>query len=227
MAKYQGSVTVTGFIAPTDTGDTYATHDSVLGVGGLREVDTLILRDAISDARRRVGMLVYVIENKHYYALIGDTTNLSWKDLGTSLGGVDELADELDLVKNEVGELEERIVALESVKPVYEIAISMSSKLEAKEVTFIHIVPYDLEMPEEGIGSAYALSPATASLVLNLDGEMFGTIDFTEDSSIGVITLLRETPLNKNSILTIVAPDTVTELADVGVHLTFIIREED
>lgn len=227
MAKYQGSVAITGFIAPTDTQDTYATHDSALGRGGLREIDTLVLRDKIPDDRRRVGMIVFVIENGHYYSLIGDITNLSWRDLGTTLGGADDLSDEIELIRTEIGELELRVVKLESVKPVYDITASMSSKLEAKEVTLIHIIPYDLELPEGDVGTAYALTPAFASLTLQIDGEIAGIIEFTDQSQKGTVNLFREAPINKNSILTIVAPDTVTELADVGVHLTFTIREED
>jgi len=38
MALISGAVIVTGTIAPTDTDDVYATHDSKYGKGGYREV---------------------------------------------------------------------------------------------------------------------------------------------------------------------------------------------
>jgi hypothetical protein len=58
MALITGAVNVTGTLAPTDTTDVYATHDSVYGKGGYREVIDLTARDSITVARRSDGMLV-------------------------------------------------------------------------------------------------------------------------------------------------------------------------
>ena len=87
MATIPGSVTVTGFIAPTDTADSFPTHDSIYGKGGHREVETLALRDAISNDRRSEGMIVWVKETEKYYGLIGGKTNDKWVDFGATLGG--------------------------------------------------------------------------------------------------------------------------------------------
>lgn len=70
MAEIPGSVPVTGFIAPTDSTDTYATHDSLYGRGGLREVDDQTARDAIPADRRKVGMLVYTHADGVYWRLL-------------------------------------------------------------------------------------------------------------------------------------------------------------
>lgn len=55
-----GGVTVTGFIAPSTSGDTYPTHDANFGKGGAMQVDTLAARNAITTQRRYFGMFVTV-----------------------------------------------------------------------------------------------------------------------------------------------------------------------
>ena len=69
MAKYKGTVAITGPISPTDTLDLYATHLASLGQGGYRSVLTLVDRDAILPLRREAGMVVYVIETQKEYRL--------------------------------------------------------------------------------------------------------------------------------------------------------------
>jgi hypothetical protein len=89
MAQILGSVRVGGFIAPTDSTDTYATHDSIYGRGGHREVDTIAERDAIPEDRARAGMTVYVDETGLRYRYTGtgwteDTTTFDGNlDCGT------------------------------------------------------------------------------------------------------------------------------------------------
>lgn len=243
MAKYPGSVTVTGFIAPTDTSDTYATHDALLGKGGLREVQTLIDRDEIPTDRRRIGMLVYVIEEEKYYALFGDITNLSWKDCGSQLGGYDDLLAEIQALEKEIArveddlkkeivriddemvEVDERLDALESIEPVYEISISCSGTLAQGELLYIAPLPYDLTALPDGNFLATCLTSADCTLSIAVDKTVIGQVIFLPNALTGTVVIAKETPLNKNSIITIYAPQTVTELADVGVHLTFTIRE--
>lgn len=65
-----GSVQVTGFIAPTDTSDTYATHDALYGRGGHRSVAALVDLDTIPADRRTEGMLVYVDATAETYRLL-------------------------------------------------------------------------------------------------------------------------------------------------------------
>lgn len=69
-------VQITDLITPTAPEDTYATHDSVYGKGGYREVATLVARDAITAQRRTEGMLVHVVEDGIIYQLAANLT--SW-----------------------------------------------------------------------------------------------------------------------------------------------------
>ena len=88
MASIPGSVRVGGFIAPSDTTDTYATHDSLYGRGGLKEVSSTEERDAIPADRRREGMIVYVggVVQANYQ-LIGGIDNANWAVLEAGGGG--------------------------------------------------------------------------------------------------------------------------------------------
>jgi hypothetical protein len=81
MASIPGSVTITGFVAPTDTADTYATHDSIYGKGGHREVADTTARNAIPAARRREGMTVYCNADAKNYQLVGGILDTNWTSL--------------------------------------------------------------------------------------------------------------------------------------------------
>lgn len=87
MAKYKGTVAITGPISPTDTLDLYATHLASLGQGGYRSVLTLVERDAILPLRREAGMVVYVIENQKEYRLVGGILNSNWSEIVAGTGG--------------------------------------------------------------------------------------------------------------------------------------------
>ena len=87
MAKLQGTI-LASKIVPTDSLDTYATHDDTYGRGGHRSVDTLEERDNITTPRRKEGMTVYVKENKTKYILDGGIDNANWKVDSSSLGGM-------------------------------------------------------------------------------------------------------------------------------------------
>lgn len=78
MALISGAVNVTGTLAPTDTNDVYATHDSTYGKGGYREVADLLARDSITIARRSDGMLVYVQSEDKIYKLENGIENSNW-----------------------------------------------------------------------------------------------------------------------------------------------------
>jgi hypothetical protein len=78
MALISGAVNITGVIAPTDTTDVYATHDSIYGKGGYREVDNITDRNSITLARRSNGMLVYVKSEDTVYKLLNGVTNANW-----------------------------------------------------------------------------------------------------------------------------------------------------
>lgn len=92
MAVIPNSVTVAGFIAPTDSADTYPSHDAVYGKGGLRSVADDTTRDAIPTARRSEGMFVYVNDTSTLYVLDSDLT--TWNEF--SSGGSDtNITDDL------------------------------------------------------------------------------------------------------------------------------------
>lgn len=78
MASISGSVRFAGFIAPTDSTDTYPVTDPKWGLGGLRRVEDSTERDSISSQRRESGMLVYVDLEKQYYTLGSGLTNSDW-----------------------------------------------------------------------------------------------------------------------------------------------------
>ena len=71
MADITGGVKITGFISPTDSLDTYAVIDPLYGIDGLRSVSGSTEKNAIPDARRREGMVVYQQSNGIYYQLLG------------------------------------------------------------------------------------------------------------------------------------------------------------
>jgi hypothetical protein len=77
-----GTVTVSGIVAPTSTGDTYPVTDPKYGLGGLRSI-TGGAGDALTDipaARREEGMLVYVQSTSKYYKLVGGTADINWTE---------------------------------------------------------------------------------------------------------------------------------------------------
>ena len=88
MAALQGTI-LASKIVPTDSLDTYATHEDVYGRGGHRSVDTIVERDEISPERRKEGMTVYVKEDKTKYILENGVENTDWKvdSSGGSGGG--------------------------------------------------------------------------------------------------------------------------------------------
>lgn len=85
MPNIPGSVPVAGFIAPTDSSDTYATHDALYGRGGHRTVASVADRNAIPTDRRAEGMLVFVAADGETYKLRASPwagTNDDWVAFG-------------------------------------------------------------------------------------------------------------------------------------------------
>jgi hypothetical protein len=78
MALIPGSVRVAGFIAPTDTTDTYAVTDETYNRGGYRTVTDLAARNAITADRRKEGMLVRLSTTGDTYVLIGGILDANW-----------------------------------------------------------------------------------------------------------------------------------------------------
>lgn len=90
MARYLGGVTVSGYIAPSDTADIYATHRASLGMGGYRSALDLAARDAITDPRREEGMIVYVISEGKEYRLKNGITNTHWVEIINTSSGISD-----------------------------------------------------------------------------------------------------------------------------------------
>lgn len=75
-----GSVQITGFIAPTYSGDTYATHDAYYGRDGLRNVDLESDLDSITNLRRKAGMIVGVSGGTKHYRLLPEPWSFTFSD---------------------------------------------------------------------------------------------------------------------------------------------------
>lgn len=69
MAKIQGGVPVAGFMSPTDSADVYAVTKEEYHQGGYRSVATEDEMNAITEMRRKTGMLVYVTGSDKTYRL--------------------------------------------------------------------------------------------------------------------------------------------------------------
>ena len=84
MAALSGTL-VASRIVPSDSLDTYATHDAEWGRDGHRSVATITDRDAITDQRRKEGMTVWVQAEAKQYRLIGGIANSNWvEDSGST-----------------------------------------------------------------------------------------------------------------------------------------------
>lgn len=81
MAAIAGSVRVGGFIAPTDSTDTYAVTDDTYGRGGYRAVADSTARDAISADRRKLGMLVRTNGDGKFWTLVGGLLDANWTEV--------------------------------------------------------------------------------------------------------------------------------------------------
>lgn len=79
-------VRVTGLLEPSSPLDTYAVTTEEYNRGGYRSVADENSRLAISEERRKVGMLVKEISTGLYYTLESGITNSHWK-LETLGGG--------------------------------------------------------------------------------------------------------------------------------------------
>ena len=103
-----GGVEVLGFISPTDPLDTYPVIDTLYGIDGLRNVDTLTDLNNIPNLRRRAGMLVGVNNGSQYYKLnappwtgtIADWTAVSF-GIDTFVTGVTYTKDYAVLTRND------------------------------------------------------------------------------------------------------------------------------
>lgn len=78
MPTIPGSISLSGYIAPTATEDTYAVTDETYNRGGYRTVATIAERNAITSDRRKEGMLVKVLADTKFYTLTGGILDANW-----------------------------------------------------------------------------------------------------------------------------------------------------
>lgn len=105
MANIPGSVSVSGFVAPTDTSDTYAATVEDYNKGGYRTVADVTARNAIPSARRKEGMMVRLADGSVTYVLKGGISNSNW-----TLSETDTLI-RADVVLNRNGQPKEYFIA--------------------------------------------------------------------------------------------------------------------
>jgi hypothetical protein len=91
MTAIPGSIRVTGFIAPSDDTDVYATHEDVYGKGGFRPVANVTTRNLISSDRRKEGMWVMTMDDGKVYKLSGGILDMHWVEVVFSGGTSGEL----------------------------------------------------------------------------------------------------------------------------------------
>jgi hypothetical protein len=78
MATINNTVHVLGMISPTDTRDSYATHEDIYGKGGYRIIDLLEDLIKIPSERRKEGMIAFVLETQQYFQLLGGILDEHW-----------------------------------------------------------------------------------------------------------------------------------------------------
>jgi hypothetical protein len=81
MPAISGSVPVTGFVAPTDSADTYAAHTEEWGRGGYRTVADVTERNNIPSGRRKSGMIVQVLSPRKFYELGSGLLDADWFEI--------------------------------------------------------------------------------------------------------------------------------------------------
>jgi len=128
MAYPEGSIPLTSSIGTTGESDTFATHLAELGRGGIRTVQTIADRDAITEDRREFGMLVVVEENATTYQLqntalgginddIEDNTNWNPYSVGTTQN-LEETLQEGNTTNTDIVLINEASVVIEGTDPV-------------------------------------------------------------------------------------------------------------
>lgn len=90
MAAIPGGVPIAGFISPTDSSDTYPVIDPLYGIDGYRSVSDHTIRNAIPDARRRFGMMVFTQNDSKNWTLDAGPwagTDADWTEFTGGGGG--------------------------------------------------------------------------------------------------------------------------------------------
>jgi hypothetical protein len=88
MSSLAGTV-INSKLVPTDSQDEYYLLDMKYAKDGWRSVADIAERDAITDQRRKEGMVAWVGYDQTAWQLVGGTTNANWVPFsaGTSISG--------------------------------------------------------------------------------------------------------------------------------------------
>lgn len=86
MAKIDGTIPLSGVIAPLDSNDEYPVTEDIYNKGGHRSVPSILDRDNITALRRKEGMIVFVEADSINYQLVGGT----WEVFAGSSGAGDK-----------------------------------------------------------------------------------------------------------------------------------------
>jgi hypothetical protein len=90
MGDLSGTIVISS-VVPTNSADTYPTHDSQYGKGGAMEAANTTARDAIPAARRTEGMRCWCVDPGKEYRLVGGIANGNWAEVSvtTSVHAID------------------------------------------------------------------------------------------------------------------------------------------
>lgn len=84
------SIPITGLFKPYNDGY-FPIYEDVDGYGGFQVRNNITDRNLIPDLNRKIGMLVYVVDNNTYYKLAGGITNSDWVIATFSSNGFDSI----------------------------------------------------------------------------------------------------------------------------------------
>lgn len=185
MAKYIGGVTITGYIAPSDTADLYATHREELGQGGYRSVANTTERNLISMDRRKLGMIVYVIDEDKEYKLLGGLENTNWVYNPVT-------AYEIALANGYTGTESEWLASLKGSdgRSAYQIAVANGyTGTEAEWINKLQLVMSDSYL--SGLIKDNTLSDQQINSIIN--DKLGDYLPLSGGKMTGAITAIRET----------------------------------
>lgn len=136
MATIPGSVRVAGFIAPTDTTDTYAVTDEVYNRGGYRSVNSIVERDSITTDRRKLGMLVYDTTTSIFYQLVGGLTNANWVVWASpNVGGASKYSEIIGNNTDTIFAIQHNLNTVDVVVGIYDASTGAQVKVDVAITT--------------------------------------------------------------------------------------------
>lgn len=217
MALIPRSVRFTGFIAPSDSEDTYAVHDEVYGRGGWRTVATIEARDAITADRRNVGMAVRVLDtgagDQGFYTLSGGIENANWVE--DVLGGEWSIWRVVaDITARDAIPADRRVIGMV-------VRVLDTGAGDEGFYTLRGGITND-DWVTDNLGGEWSgayTTDYTSGVVSLVDEEEFTFVEIDPFTTEGVGYLLTATPTTATGQITIEIFDDVAKLRLVGTHV--------